>query len=129
MRNTLRYSLLSAILAVSAFMLNQPAMAGDDPIHTMANIMMHLEHYPSDSEKKTLQGISSSNGASLATKTLASAMTHLEHKVASADKPKLEAIVADANATANEKELAKIILNLRHMPSDADKEELKKMVK
>lgn len=125
----MRTKLSMMVLIFAAFFIGQTAVADEDPIHTMANIMMHLEHYPSDSEKKTLETISSSNGVSSNVKTLASAMANLQHKVSSGDKPKLQAIVADAKASANEKELAQIILSLNHMPSSSDKEALNKMLK
>lgn len=125
----MRTKLSLMVVMFAAFFLGQSAVADEDPIRTMANIMMHLEHYPSDSEKKTLETISSSNSVSSNVKTLASAMANLQHKVSSGDKPKLEAIVADAKASGNEKELAEIILHLNHEPSSSDKETLNKMLK
>lgn len=127
-RTPLRFHVMAIIVAIAALCLTQTVSAHeDDPIHTMATIMSHLEHYPSASEKQTLMGISKSSKASANTKTLATAMIHLKHKVSDGDKPKLEAIVADAKASANEKTLAGIILHLSHMPSASDKEALSKM--
>jgi len=117
------------MMMFAALNFGQVALAEEDPIKTMANIMVHLEHYPSDSEKKMLMGISKSGSASMNSKTLAGAMINLEHKVNSADKPKLDAIVNDAKASENEKTLAKIILSLNHKPSDADKDSLNQMIK
>lgn len=96
-------------------------------IGTMASIMKHLNHHPSDAEKKDLQKIIHNHSSSANEKTLAQAMINLEHRVADGDKGMLSDLMHDAAATDNEKSLAKIILNLSHKPSSHDKELLKAM--
>lgn len=125
----MKKSFYCATILFSLLFFSQAPMAGDDPVSTMANIMMHLEHYPSDSEKKMLKDISMSSTASKNQKSLATAMINLQHKVSAGDKPALNAIMSDGNASSGEKTLAKVILNLKHMPSSADKTELQKLVK
>lgn len=105
----------------------QTALA-EDSIKTMAQIMINLNHFPSDSDKEVLRKITLDSATSQNEKTLASAMINLQHAASDADKQKLSAIIKDRAASENERNLAEIIYNLNHKPSSADKEQLKKMM-
>ena len=96
-------------------------------MHDMAKIMMHLNHFPSSSEKKVLQKIAESSN-SMHEKTIATAMINLQHSASSADKRKLKAIMNDASASADVKALAEIVHNLSHKPSRGDKQRLQAMI-
>lgn len=117
------------VLVFTYLFASQVVFAGGNNISTMANIMMHLNHYPSDSEKQTLKGIVDNASATAHEKTMAQAMINLEHKAVAADKPKLKSVISDGSASSDAKDLASIILNLSHSPSDGDKTRLKKMIK
>jgi hypothetical protein len=99
--------------------------AASKAVQSMATILLHLQHYPSDADKQALKQITEDKSASKEERTVAQALMDVQHTVAAADKPKLEAIVADAKADSSVKTLASIILNLKHMPSESDKEKLK----
>ena len=94
----------------------------------MANILMHLNHYPSDSEKTELNGMLSSDSATANEKIIAQAMINLRHSASDADKMRLKTIIDDPAAKADERSLASIVYSLNHHPSSADKAILKDMV-
>lgn len=120
---------LFSLVCLLGVFLAPLVFAGGGAVKTMANILSHLEHYPSDAEKKDLQAIVADKASTSNEKVIAQAMLGLQHKAADADKPKLKAIGADAAATAPEKTLAEIILNLAHSPSASDKEKLAGLMK
>jgi len=94
-------------------------------VQTMAGILLHLQHYPTDADKQSLKQIIEDKSATKDERTVAQALIDVQHTVAAADKPKLEAIVKNGKATSPVKTLAEIILKLNHMPSASDKEKLK----
>lgn len=94
-------------------------------VQTMAAILLHLQHFPSDADKQSLKQITEDKSATGDERIVAQALMDVQHTVAAADKPKLEAIVNDAKAPDSVKTLASILLNLKHMPSESDKEKLK----
>jgi len=114
---------LSLLLAVAAV----PAIASSSNIHTMAGILLHLNHFPSDSEKATLGAIAADAKASAAEKVLAHAMINLKHKVAASDAAALHELLTNPAAGNNERTLANILLSLAHHPSEQDKKKLQAM--
>lgn len=105
-----------------------PVFAGNnESIKTMANIMMHLNHFPSDSEKRQLMNIRNS-ADSENVKIIANAMINLQHSAQSADKPLLKQVMNDDKASQNLKTLASIIYNLNHKPTSEDKQQLSTMI-
>lgn len=104
-------------------------MKGGHGIKTMANIMMHLNHRPSASEKATLRDIINDGASSENEKVLAQAMINLEHRAAAGDVNRLRAVMNDDSATRAERTMAEIILGLNHKPSSSDKDKLRRMAK
>ena len=102
------------------------AMAADENIKKMAEIMLNLNHYPSDSEKQVLKQITLSG--SNFEKTVATAIINLQHQATAEDKEKLNNIVNNKSAPEDVRTLAAIVHDVNHHPSDADKEKLKKMM-
>lgn len=141
MKNT---TLVLVTLIISLFAIPQSLFAGeghkhgssdhssmnmdsDDAVKTMANIMMHLNHFPSSSDKKVLEKITK-NSQSKHERTIAQTMMNLQHKASSSDKVKLKEIMNDASATDHEKALAQIVHDLSHQPSRNDKHKLQAMI-
>ena len=119
-------SLLILLLSISQVVISQ-AIAGEDNIKTMAQIMINLNHYPSASEKETLRQISLKSTSGYE-KTMATAMINLEHAATAGDKEKLNKIIKDDAAPEDVKTLAKIIHDLNHKPSADDKKKLENMM-
>jgi hypothetical protein len=117
-----------AILSVVLFLgvvATVTSAAESKAVHTMAAILLHLQHFPSDADKQSLRQITEDNSATKDERTVAQALMDVQHTAAAADKAGLESIVKDDKAASSVKTLASIILNLKHMPSDSDKEKLK----
>jgi hypothetical protein len=119
-----RIAIVSVVLflGVVASMTNA---AESKAVQTMAAILLHLQHFPSDADKQSLKQITEDMSATKDEHTVAQALMDVQHAAAAADKPKLEAIVKDDKASSSVKTLASIILNLKHMPSESDREKLK----
>ena len=118
----------TAVLSVALFLGVVATVANaaeSKAVQTMATILQHLQHFPSDAEKQSLKQITEDKSATGDERTVAQALMDVQHTVAAADKPKLEAIVKDDKAASSVKTLAAILLNLKHMPSETDKEKLK----
>lgn len=121
----IRTLVLSAIVSLALF--NSPALFADS-IHTMAEILMNLNHHPSSSEIDTLKKIANDSGASENERAIATALINLDHKASPADKEKLSKIMNDQSASANERDMAAIIHSLNHKPTSADKDKLHGMM-
>jgi len=123
---TMRYVVFTIVTVY--FLLMSASIYADDnkaAISSMSNIILHLNHYPSDSEKQQLGKFIADKSLSKHVRTIAKAMTDMEHKASAGDKEKLGAIIGDKSASANERTLAAVIKDLNHSPSDADKQKLK----
>jgi len=112
--------------AANADMGMSHAMKG--PMHTMAGIIMHLNHYPSTEEKESLRAIIDDKAVSEYERVLAQALLNMKHKASAADKEKLQAIMNDASTPQQLRDMAAIVHGLNHMPSAADKKKLGMMM-
>ena len=115
-------ALVVLLLGSVASMVNA---AESKAVQTMAGILLHLQHYPTDADKQSLKQIIEDKSATKDERTVAQALMDVQHTVAAADKPKLEAMLKSDKASSSVKTLAEIILKLTHMPSESDKEKLK----
>jgi len=82
----------------------------------MANIVINLKHFPSDSDKAALTVIAESESGDTV-KAIALAIANISHKVTDADKATLDAIIANDDVSAALRELAGVVGNLTHLPS------------
>ena len=113
-------------LLLGLMLVCSPAvMAG--PIREMANIMMKLHHYPSDSEKATLQKIIDDSASTQDERTIATALMHMHHTVTADDKAKLMDIANNNMAPAADRTMAEILAHMEHKASADDKAELEKL--
>jgi len=118
--------LLAPLLLGLMFVCSPAVMAGP-ATHEMAEIMMELHHYPSDSEKVTLQKIIDDSASSQDERTIATALMHMHHTVTADDKAKLMDIANNNMAPAADRTMAKILAHMEHKASADDKAELKKL--
>ena len=122
MKYRIAVALLALLLGSVASMVTA---AESKAVQTMAGILLHLQHYPTDADKQSLKQIIEDKSATKDERTVAQALMDVQHTVAAADKPKLEAMVKSNKASSSVKTLAGIILKLNHMPSESDKGKLK----
>lgn len=116
-------------ISVMTFVFCSSVFADDNAIHSMAQVMLKLNHYPSDVEKAKLKKIIAMDATTVREKVLLQAMLNIEHMASDGDKPKLKNIMSDPAASSQERELAAIILNIAHRPSQTDKQKLQAMLK
>lgn len=98
-------------------------------VHSMAEIMVHLNHYPSDSEKEDLRKIAKDSSTTMDEHVLIDAIIGLKHKASAAVKAKLQKIMKDDSAPDALRDLAGIIYNLNHKPDAADRKKLEYLIK
>jgi len=115
------------VLPILLWITAPVALAGGSTINTMAGIVMHLQHYPSSSEKQTLVSITQNDQTTTGEKVLAGALMRMQHAVQGADVVALQALVADKQASHNVRELADILLGIKHKPSSSDMRRLKSL--
>jgi len=104
------------------------AAAENKAVHTVAGILLKLNHYPSASEKETLQKLVDAKATSPQERVLVQALINVQHTASATDKPKLHTLMQDESAPASIRTLASVLYNLNHTASDADKEKLKRLV-
>jgi len=115
-----RHTILSAILFALILPLAQVSIADESPTGTMAEIMIKLNHFPSEADVQSLHAIASGGDSSEAEIAVAMAIANLKHQATAADKEKLNALVADESAPAELRTLASVIVSTNHKPSAAD---------
>lgn len=122
---------LSAMAALILFLpaLIQPALAADTSIGTMAEMVLHLNHYPTAQEKTVLKQIIDDPKSSKGEKTLAGALIRMQHQVGAADAALLRQLQRDTSASEEERELADILLGIAHHPSADDQKRLERLIK
>jgi len=114
----------TAFLAAVVMILPAAASA-DSTISQMATMVINLNHYPSEAEKKVLAGIVADEHASRGEKVIAGALMRMQHRVAGSDAEKLMQLESDESASGAERELAAILRGIAHHPTPADIERLK----
>lgn len=117
-------------IVMGCLMINSPnLLAADNATQKIAEIILHLNHHPSDSEKQELQKIASDGSTSASEKTIASALMDMNHHVSAGDREKLQQIASDNSVPEADRKLAGILADINHHPSASDKETLEKIAK
>ncbi len=122
---TKKFLMLPIVLGFMIF--SSPSLMAATAMQEMVGIMLGLQHYPSDSEKETLQKIANDSSVSENQRTIATALINMHHTVSDADKEKLENIANNNAAPEEERKVAGILANMHHHASAADKAELNKL--
>lgn len=117
-------SVLALFVAVSAASLSAQESKA---VKTVAGILMTVNHFPNDEQKKTLTALSAETGTTAQEKVLIQAVLGMQHSVAEADKAKVQAVLKDQAASAGAKSIAEILDRFLHTANAADKETLKKL--
>ncbi|MDX8392122.1 MAG: hypothetical protein R8K53_06090 [Mariprofundaceae bacterium] len=117
--------ILICFMAVLLLAASPTLSTAGTAVAEMANIVIHLNHYPAAAEKQALAKIIAAAQTSAGEKTLAGALMRMQHKVGGEDAGKLRTLVADSKAAAGERTLAGILLGITHHPSGDDMQRLK----
>ena len=114
-------------LLLGWMLVSSPAVMASPAIQEMVSIMLDLHHYPSDSEKVTLQQIIDSDASSPDERTIATALLHMHHSVTDADKAKLMDIANNDMAPAEDRKVADILAHMKHKASSDQRSELEQL--
>lgn len=121
MRTIIR--LFAVVAALGLF--SQSAMAQDTAgaLKTVADIVVSINHTPSDSDKAALAEISGNSNLPEGLRNMANAVANFNHAASDEAKAQLAAIQS-GQAPDNAKALAGIIASMNHRASDEDKARL-----
>ncbi len=129
----IRKASLAALISAAILLVGMQAATAastppDSALHSIARIMITLNHFPSDKEKQELQAIIDSESATDGERTLASALMVMQHQVSRSDRGKLQQLKDDESADGIERELAEILMNINHQPSPRDRDRLRRFL-
>jgi len=128
----MKYNLITviftAILWVGFSAASQATESWMTPIKRIAEIIHHLNHFPSETEKRDLMMIMENEGMADSVRLIARALRNVNHAVNDNDKPGLKAIQDDATAVQSIRELADILYRFNHQATAQDKQRLEKML-
>lgn len=111
-------------LLLGWMLIASPGVMAGPAIQEMVGIMLTLHHYPSDSEKVTLQKIIDDSATSQEERTIATALLHMRHTVTDDDKAKLMDIANNDAAPEADRKVADILAHMHHKASSDAKQEL-----
>ncbi len=121
-----RTSKFSFTAIVAGLALAAPfAQADAHNVGAMAEIVIKLQHFPSDSAKESLAAIAADGSSSAAERQLAEAIAAIQHKVTGTHAAKVAAIEADDALPESVRALARVLVGLNHVPSADDVAALK----
>ena len=101
--------------------------SASDASGIMAEILIGLNHFPSESDKSALDELAANSAATENEKVLAGAIQRIAHKPAAGDVETLRAIET-GTASPEEKTLAIAILSINHKPSATSLTALNKLL-
>ena len=96
----------------------------DAMIIKMADIMINLEHFPTEDEKQKLQSILDSDSSTDQEKIIANSIMNIRHSPNAEDQDKLQLIIDNTTATSTVNTLARIVQSFSHGISKTDKRKL-----
>jgi len=120
-------ALLVAVFITPAAAQNAPAATNSKAVKAIAGVLMDIQHFPNDAQKKTLTSVAADGATTAQEKVLVQAILCMMHSINDADKPKVEAIMKDAAAPAGVKQIATILDHFLHMVNAEDKATLQKL--
>jgi len=122
-------TLAVSALLVSSLISGAAAYAASPAVKEMAGILSHLNHYPSDSEKHSLNGIIDDAESNHAERTIAKAMKSMRHHVSASDRERLEGIAKDPGVDVDTRRLAAILASVNHHPGGKEADTLRQLMK
>ena len=117
MKNTIlsKVLLIATIGLFSQFAAAQNASTA--AAKQIADIVVSLNHFPSDADKATLAAISGNSELAQGVRDMATAVANIQHAATAEDKSKMMALAAAEDTPERGKALAGIIANINHTAS------------
>ena len=120
--------LRKCILLAAIGLFSQLATAQSDPnaaaVKQIVDIVAGLNHFPSDADIATLDGIIANGELAQGVRDMANTVANIEHSANEEGRGAMEAIQANSQAPDRAKVLAGIIANFSHGASDDSKAQL-----
>lgn len=110
------------ILTLGGF-FSQASMAQEaaTALKAIADIVVSLNHYPTDADKAALAEIEGNTDLPQGVRDMASTVANISHSASDEGKERMAQIQANEQAPDRAKQLAGIIANINHMASDGAK--------
>jgi len=115
---------MTLLMAITIMAAPISASAGN-AVAEMASIIINLNHYPTEAEKKELAAIVADSESTAGEKVIAGALMRMQHHVGDNDAQQLMKLKSDETASKEERELAGILRGIAHHPTNEDVERLK----
>jgi len=120
----MKITLIRKLVAVALIALfSQFSLAQDagGAIKQIADIVVSINHFPSDADKAALADIAGNDVLPEGLRNMATAVSNISHAASAEGKAMMASIQASDTAPDRAKSLAGIIASLNHMPSDEAK--------
>ena len=120
----MKITLIRKLVAVALIALfSQFSLAQDagGAIKQIADIVVSINHFPSDADKAALADIAGNDVLPEGLRNMATAVSNISHAASAEGKAMMASIQANGEAPDRAKLLARIIASLNHMPSDEAK--------
>ncbi len=120
----MKITLIRKLVAVALIALfSQFSLAQDagGAIKQIADIVVSINHFPSDADKAALADIAGNDALPEGLRNMATAVSNISHAASAEGKAMMASIQANGEAPDRAKSLAGIIASLNHMPSDEAK--------
>lgn len=120
----MKITLIRKLVAVALIALfSQFSLAQDagGAIKQIADIVVSINHFPSDADKAALADIAGNDALPEGLRNMATAVSNISHAASAEGKAMMASIQANGEAPDRAKLLARIIASLNHMPSDEAK--------
>ncbi len=118
---------LLAAMLICAF---APFAHGDNDEATgvIANVLVSLNHFPTDDDKAALQALVDDDNVGPAFKAVANAVIGIAHQASDDGKAALNRVIEAANADPRAKSLAEIVMGINHTAGDEARAALQAML-
>ena len=120
----MKITLIRKLVAVALIALfSQFSLAQDagGAIKQIADIVVSINHFPSDADKAALADIAGNDALPEGLRNMATAVSNISHAASAEGKAMMASIQENGEAPDRAKSLAGIIASLNHMPSDEAK--------
>ncbi|MGE0623469.1 MAG: hypothetical protein AB7I04_12940 [Pseudomonadales bacterium] len=109
---------IASTVAIFVLLITGQPVAADTPVaSTLADILLTMQHFPSDAQKATLEDIAANEQVEKDLRIIAGAIGNIQHRVPDEERASLQAIVDDPSASEAAKSLASAALGFNHQLS------------
>ncbi|MDZ7644354.1 MAG: hypothetical protein U5K76_09200 [Woeseiaceae bacterium] len=119
---------LVSVLLLIPFIAGSAAASANEAVPTMADILVELNHFPSDDDKDRLQAIVADENSTDHERAVAKALMNVEHTVSADDKKTLTALTNDESVADGVRLLAEALLGLNHNLAESEETKIRALM-